>query len=431
MTDPKHEDHDLLERWSRLSSRSQPPPVVRGGVRARRPAPSILGFAALIAMVVIATALVALRPSAEPGASPVAVGPSSIASASATPSDAPSLAPMSPTAPVAFTGATSVSDGGRFGANEAWALADDKLVVTHDGGRSWWMTTKPGGNERVMGAAFADPQRGWLATETYPEQGQSGELMVHLHRTDDGGTTWESIELARVDSPGPDPTVGFPYFSILSRDELFVLLSLPTAPGYKSRLYASTDGGRTWDRRTGVTEGTRFRFMDSEQGWAIRGDQETLLVTFDGGRTWAQPRLPTLDGAIRGVYPTLPERSPDGLLVMALVRGDSHDRGAILTSQDDGRSWKPLRRTDPGRQGSISFAADGTWLLSGSNPGRSKDRGATWESIAKSPGNVDRSDGTHLLALAAVAPPNCGDCFVPTELWFSDDAGQTWRDATP
>jgi hypothetical protein len=41
-------------------------------------------------------------------------------------------------------------------------------------------------------------------------------------------------------------------------------------------------------------------------------------------------------------------------------------------------------------------------------------------------------DGTHVSGVVAV--PACGpnaDCYVPKELWISDDAGLTWRNASP
>ena len=66
----------------------------------------------------------------------------------------------------------------------------------------------------------------------------------------------------------------------------------------------------------------------------------------------------------------------------------------------------------------------------------SRDDGATWEPVTAGPpdaiGDVTVAGGSHLSALVARpdCPPNA-DCYVPRELWISDDAGMTWRNVTP
>jgi photosystem II stability/assembly factor-like uncharacterized protein len=454
-TDDSPEEH-LLAAWSRLSARSRPTSLVRRSavrVRAGGLPSSMTGPATALAVVVavVAIGLLGFGRAAAPAASMnaggsaslVAIGPSQPSSGGASISPSAKVPNVSipglPTPTGSRAPFASVADGGLMTAIDGWALTHDALHLTHDGGRSWAVATPPlAAASRIVGAAFADVEHGWVVSETYPEQGATGELVVHLHRTDDGGITWETVELARVPSPGPSPTVGFPTFSILTSEHVFVMLALPTAPGYISRLYVTQDGGRTWERRSGVTEGGRFAFTDDLRGWAVRGDTETLVRTVDGGRSWSRAPLPAL--AIGGDpprYPSIPVATPDGQLVLLTSSGRDGDPTRLFTSRDQGSTWATGGPTPANTYGSIAILSDGTWFLYGDPPQRSADRGATWEpdrgALEGGIGRITASHGQTMSALRSEPSP-CGplaDCFVPTRLWISHDGGLTWRDATP
>ncbi len=440
-------DERFLAAWGRLSGRSRVRPLVRrDATRLRASAPRWTRAGALTALTVV-VAVVAFgvlglgRPVA-PAASPTGDGSASlmVVGPSTTPSaNAPSLsAPGSPTASASRTPLTSVADGGLLTATDGWALTDDALHLTHDGGRTWVLATpSSAAGERIVGAAFADVGHGWVTSETYPPEGQAGELVVHVHRTDDGGLTWTTVELARVPSPGPAPTVGFPGFSILSSERVFVMLALPTAPGYVSRLYVTHDGGRTWERRSGVTEGGRFAFTDDLRGWAVRGDSETLIRTTDGGRSWSRATLPAFAvGGDPPRYPSIPVETHDGRLVLITSSGRDGDSPRLFTSADQGSTWSPVGPTPADTYGSIAILSDGAWFLYGDPPQRSMDGGVTWQPDSGAPpGGIGRITASHGHAMSAIRaePSPCGplaDCFVPAHLWFSDDGGVTWRDVT-
>jgi photosystem II stability/assembly factor-like uncharacterized protein len=289
-----------------------------------------------------------------------------------------------------------------------------------------------------MNAAFADALHGWVAGTIETAQGTSGVLVVNIHRTDDGGTTWSTVELARVPSPGPDPMVGFPTFSVLSADRVFVMLGLADFGPHVSQLFVTTDAGRSWEQRSGVTEVGSSAFLDETHGWAIRGDTAALVRTVDGGRTWRRAVLPKiLNGDPFSVFASIPVMEPDGGLLMTMSSGRDGDQTFIVTSGDGGSSWAINGQAPAGAYGWITATADGTWILGGSPPLRSHDKGATWEPSSSSPptgvGGMTVTDGTHLSAIVWTSP-SCGptaDCLVPRELWTSDDAGNTWRNATP
>jgi photosystem II stability/assembly factor-like uncharacterized protein len=100
-------------------------------------------------------------------------------------------------------------------ADHAWAVGQNVVLATSDGGRGWRPVSEPDqGMLRIVD--FVDPQNGWGATAG------------HLYRTADGGLTW-----TRIDAPCGGEAVCF------------------TGPddGWAAEgphVYRSTDGGETW-----------------------------------------------------------------------------------------------------------------------------------------------------------------------------------------
>jgi len=100
-------------------------------------------------------------------------------------------------------------------ADHAWAVGQNVVLATTDGGRTWRPVGEPGqGMLRIVD--FIDAQNGWGATAG------------HLYRTTDGGRTW-----TRADAPCGGEAVCF------------------TGPddGWAAEgphVYRSTDGGDTW-----------------------------------------------------------------------------------------------------------------------------------------------------------------------------------------
>jgi hypothetical protein len=198
----------ILAAWAHVSARSKARPIVRReAVHPRRPITAGGGLAATVAVAIVAVGLVAVvgqRHDPASTVSPSAPGPSMIP---ATPS--PAAATRRPIGTFMAGQLVTAVDG--------WTLSGTDLLVTHDGGRSWAVTASPApSSERMVGAAFADAMHGWVVSDRVPAAGSSGVLGVEIHRTDDGGATWQAAELASIASPGPDPLVGFPTISVVS-----------------------------------------------------------------------------------------------------------------------------------------------------------------------------------------------------------------------
>ncbi len=158
-------------------------------------------------------------------------------------------------------------------------------------------------------------------------------------RTLDGGVTWETAQV-----PGPD-TLQFRDVHAVSADVAYLLAA---GPGEMSRIYKTTDGGKTWtlqfqsdnpdafydcfdfwDERTGVA------FSDAVHGRFV------ILRTENGGDTWTPLPEDALPAAAPGGEGSF---AASGTCVLA--RGERHGwigtgaRAArMLYTADRGRSW--------------------------------------------------------------------------------------------
>jgi photosystem II stability/assembly factor-like uncharacterized protein len=422
----------ILAAWAHVSARSKARPIVRQeAVHPRRPITAGGGLAATVAVAIVAVGLLAVvgqRHDPASTVSPSAPGPSMIPA-----TRSPAAATRRPIGTFMAGQLVTAIDG--------WTLSGTDLLVTHDGGRSWAVTASPApSSERMVGAAFADAMHRWVVSDRVPAAGSSGVLGVEIHRTDDGGATWQAAELASIASPGPDPLVGFPTISVVSSDVVYVLLDVEGGSGPDHRLYATVDGGRSWQLRPGVPSTLHsIAFLDSLVGWAVTDNVNALVRTVDAGKHWVRQGLPAVPGVRASDLAAFDglTRTADGHLVLFAPTAQDGGRGAFFTSQDDGSTWTFAVRGPSGAGPHAAFLDDGTWILGGL-PSLliSHDAGATWSrGETNLPGlleSVAVAGGSHLSAVVSVSscPPNA-DCFMPRQLWISDDAGTSWREATP
>jgi len=194
-----------------------------------------------------------------------------------------------------------------------WVLAaPGGLIETANAGRTWSST------------------RSWLALSGQPVSFTSldrgflqGSGLVAAVRTTDGGRTW-----TREEGPGPRAelaaqTVG-PAVSAIERASPHLAVAAGPAG-----LQTSTDNGRSWVRRLGVSSPvSQLDLVDRQVGFAV-GDGELLRST-DGGVSW-QPLLEPAAGAVSSVDFWSPAAG-----VAAVGR-------ALLVTSDGGRTWRPLR----------------------------------------------------------------------------------------
>jgi len=313
--------------------------------------------------------------------------------------------------------------------------APSVLDRTTDGGASWQTLWHPAALtvDRVQ---FVSPQVGWIDTNAGVFQTMDGGahwmpyifgapvvmadrpvfaspavvLAFHGHdallnpardpyrdllRSDDGGRTWQPVPLvlpAHVD-PGGAPTLAFAG----PDDGWLTLVTDCRSSPCPSAVFATTDGGRSWQARVpAVFAGSPLSFGDDRHGAAVGKGMASdyLLLTADGGGTWAQQPLPpgvrVGSTAPGGDPPSAPSvvgagGGPSGSIWFAGMLPQGGE-GALFHSDDAGQHWAVSRlgRLSPGQ---IRFVTplDGWLIASASGQAGAllvtHDGGQSWQQV--------------------------------------------------
>jgi photosystem II stability/assembly factor-like uncharacterized protein len=162
-----------------------------------------------------------------------------------------------------------------LGEQHAWVtlFSQFDLMVTHDGGETWWLIPKAGMHQMW----FISPSDGWGIKQKVNE-----DLLYH---TTDGDKTWQLLPLV------PNLSLGRIYF-IDERTGWMIITTEQSPAGIPTRtaLLHTADGGQTWQ----VQFSWDTRLLDAQfinhQGWlaVTRKFQLVLFGTEDGGETWEE-----------------------------------------------------------------------------------------------------------------------------------------------
>lgn len=205
-----------------------------------------------------------------------------------------------------------------------WVVAaPGGLIETRNGGRSWTFTRTPL-TATGQPASFTSPTYGFLEG-TSPEEGAnySPSGLVIAERTMDVGRTWapESIALSRSETAAWSP--GAPISSVE-----FVSPRLAVVAG-PAGLFTSSDKGRTWVERLGVTYPvSQLDFLNGRVGFAVAEGE--LLRTMDGGVHWRAVPHPDAGGVSNVDF-------------SSLSAGVATVGETLFVTENAGRSWTTLR----------------------------------------------------------------------------------------
>lgn len=103
-------------------------------------------------------------------------------------------------------------------------------------------------------------------------------------QTTDGGETWRTGALVGL-APASNSNAGALRVRFTAAN--FVDNRRGWAVGAEGRVFATRDGGRTWNEQTSNVRADLYdvKFLDELEGWAA-GAGGTLIHTTDGGRLW-------------------------------------------------------------------------------------------------------------------------------------------------
>ncbi len=266
-------------------------------------------------------------------------------------SDLPFAAPSLGALECAPDGAIWVYDG---------AFTESRLHVTADEGVTW-ASTKPIPMPKLVGFCPISAAESWAISE---------ERLFH---TTDGGNTWVKRRLGEGGgSKWRLLAIGFH-----DRSHGLVLAVVGHLVGHQSvAVFTTEDGGRSFhmaevpESGLGGPEPYRVHRVSEKEGWiATSGD--TLLHTRDGGQTWSVVS-PFSDGRIRPAtlfdvaFPArdtgwaVGSRSRWGLL-------EQRSQGVVLETHDGGKTWRELDAGVRGMENScltrvVSYDSQHVWL---------------------------------------------------------------------
>jgi photosystem II stability/assembly factor-like uncharacterized protein len=234
---------------------------------------------------------------------------------------------------------------------------------TRDGGASWQSASIP--NVLLRSVVFADTLRGWAgALRARPHA---------LYATTDGGATWAPVP--DIQGPPPGGVCG------LWQVGQSVTVGVGTYDGWP-RFLRSRDGGTTWTS-TDMSPWARTLvdcyFVAPDSGFVVGGQDSVLsqaravvLWTGDGGASWERRHLGSQIGqwAWKIAFPT----RDVGYVSLESIQ----NLPIFLKTTDGGLHWSEAAFVASRQQG-VGFANDRLgWIGGGAHTYRTPDGGATW-----------------------------------------------------
>lgn len=170
-------------------------------------------------------------------------------------------------------------------ADHGFVTQGDQIWQTSDGGLTWSPAYTYNGALAIFTFRYLKFPGGGLTG--YAVGGFSGSFgnVAEVVKTTDGGQTWQ---------------IAYPASSSPSLGGVSALAFANPRVGYladvQSRLFRTTNGGRSWTQMAQGTFGSFYAiaFTDSLTGFGV-GDQGNLRMTTDGGQTWADQHLNQTD----------------------------------------------------------------------------------------------------------------------------------------
>ncbi len=130
-------------------------------------------------------------------------------------------------------------------ANQGWVIGGNGSIIATSNGGATWTAQNSGVNKYLTSVYFTDSTNGWIV---------SPNLAGLLH-TIDGGITWTNVSLGQNN-------FGFPYqVQFLNENEGFARTS--------GLVYATKDGGNTWQKSYPYEYGGNMYFTDLNHGWVV------------------------------------------------------------------------------------------------------------------------------------------------------------------
>lgn len=256
------------------------------------------------------------------------------------------------------------------------------IMCTNASGQvDWIVPQETDVDASLRGIAVVDEDEAWV----------SGSDGVVLHTTD-RGSKWSMVSI---------PNAGDLDFRDVAALRNGVVLLLSAGPGDRSRVFRSTDGGKSWTtplvNRDAAGFFNAFTFADSQNGILV-GDpiDEHMDVyrTRDGGVSWRRERGPHLEQGEYGFAASGTSVAAYGSSHLWIATGGAIAR--VFRSENSGTTWAPCHT--PVAQGNES---SGIFSVAFRDPRHGVIVGGDYKNPDADGGNVARTaDGGQTWTLA-------------------------------
>jgi photosystem II stability/assembly factor-like uncharacterized protein len=280
-------------------------------------------------------------------------------------------------------------------ARTGWALSEQAVLRTTDGGSHWQNISPP--RTRLTQHSIADflsASMAWIATP------QTNAATTQILRTADGGQTWQRTAIQAA----------FPrQISFLDSQHGWLLVSWQQPGGAAETISVlrTADAGKTWITMSNAlaasTDGpppghlpyggqkSGIRFLNASRGWVtgtvLAPNLAWLYVTYDGGSTWHQQPLRMPPGIVSARLSILSPTffsATDGILTVTFLNTvtDSNIATAIYVTHDGGSTWQSTTPL-PGAFNIVDFAdSQHGWATDGSILYGTGDGGRHWTKLS-------------------------------------------------
>lgn len=288
---------------------------------------------------------------------------------------------------------------------EGWASSPQAVFKTENGGDDWVDVTPADIKAQydIQAAFFLDENCAWIMP--YQETETKYVSRTIIFRTLDKGAHWEKFEL-------PQTNMGTDLFFV-NKDKGWMTISQSWSLGqHPFDLYATGNGGKTWDKIHSVNRDTQspiplsalisgFYFIDAQTGWLTGTTNMGLPVleqTTNGGMAWEDVEFPYQEGSILGsenhigdtsvkVDPPVFFNRKDGLIQVQYFYSVNNELYSLFYhTGDGGKSWEKedekIVYNDPGSFKYSFVDKNNGWLIAdGKDFMKTADGGTTWTSV--------------------------------------------------